>query len=102
VDEDEDEKGGGREGEGIHRSLFPTHCVFSAHCTFFHSSSLFFTRTIVSQLTMALDCIVRTIAEFKVDDLHFLVEGHVNPVKKSVDGGMGVSKARAKVRVYFR
>jgi hypothetical protein len=30
------------------------------------------------------------------------VEGHVNPVKRSADGGMGVSKARAKVRVHFR
>jgi outer membrane protein OmpA-like peptidoglycan-associated protein len=54
---------------------------------------------LLNQLAMALDCVVTTIAEFHVDDLHFRVEGHVNPVKKSADGGMGVSKARAKAVV---
>jgi len=51
---------------------------------------------LLDQLVVARKCITKTCREFEVDDMLWRVEGHTAKSKKSADGGIATSMARAK------
>ena len=51
---------------------------------------------LLNQLTVTKKCIAQTCREFAVPNMHWRVEGHTAKSKKSSDGGIATSNARAR------
>ena len=51
---------------------------------------------LMEQIRVAIKAIAQTTEEFEVPPMHFRIEGHTSYSKKSPDGGIGTSNARAK------